>query len=808
MRTLFADLRYALRQLRRSPGFAVTAILTLTMAIGANVVVFGVINAILIYPLPIPDAHGVYSIEVSAADTSFSYPDYQDIRDRNKTFSDIADCKLTLIGLDGNGTAKPVFGYEVSGNYFRMLGVQPLLGRFFTPAEDTKINGEPYAVLSYDQWQTQFGGDPNIIGKSVRLNKFPFTIIGVAPHHFNGTERILWPAVWLPIHDAPEIEGWNILKERDNHNQWLIGRARSGVTAPQATADLASVATQLAHEYPAEDSNLTLRVTRPGMFADALGAPARAFLAGIMLMALLVLFAACANLGGLFTARMTDRARELGIRIAIGAARSRLLRQLITESVFLALLGGTAATLLAGVLLHALSSWRPGAIANFPIEFFVEPGPLVYLFAVLLALFTGILFGLLPARQIWRTDPNTTLKAGTIVDPAHRRITLRDALLVIQLALCCLLVTSSFVALRGLARTFKMPIGIQPDNVVLATTDVHLAGYKDFAPIQHRLLNALQQIPGVESAALSNTTPLSPEGNSTSIYPPGTTFFSPASRKFDAPDFSIGPGYFRAAGTRLLSGRDFTAHDDAKAPVVAIVNETFAKQLFGTVNAVGKTYPTAPGKFTQVVGVVEDGKYRSLTEDPTPAVFYPLTQSPDANITLLVRSRRPASEIVPAIHRAITAIDPSLPIFSIAAWRESLAFVTFPARAATIALGVLGALAMMLAITGIFGLASYTVSRRMREFGIRAALGAQNRDLLRAALGRAAVLLSIGSIAGLALGIAASRVLASIVYQATASDPLVILAVVATMAAIGLASAAWPARRALSAEPATLLREE
>jgi predicted permease len=464
--------------------------------------------------------------------------------------------------------------------------------------------------------------------------------------------------------------------------------------------------------------------------------------------------------------------------------------------------------LLAGVLLHALSAWRPGTIANFPIEFFVEPGPIVYLFAVLLALFTGILFGLLPARQIWRTDPNTTLKAGTTVDPAHRRITLRDALLVIQLALCCLLVTSSFVALRGLARTFKMPIGIQPDNVVLATTDVHLAGYKDSDPIERRLLNALQQIPGVEGAALSNTTPLSPEGNSTSIYPPGTTFFSPASRKFDAPDFSIGPGYFRAAGTRLLSGRDFTAHDDAKAPTVAIVNETFAKQLFGAVNAVGKTYPTASGKFTQVIGVVEDGKYRSLTEDPTPAVFYPLTQSPDANITLLVRSRRPASEIVPAIHRAITAIDPSLPIFSIAAWRESLAFVTFPARAATIALGVLGALAMMLAITGIFGLASYTVSRRMREFGIRAALGAQNRDLLRAALGRAAVLLSIGSIAGLALGIAASRVLASIVYQATASDPLVILAVVATMAAIGLASAAWPARRALSAEPATLLREE
>jgi predicted permease len=809
MRTLFADLQYAMRQLHRSPVFAITAVLTLTMAIGANVVVFGVMNAIVLHPLPVPDSRQVYSLTSGTTDTSFSYPDYEDIRDSNKAFSDLAVARIALFALASpgrDGIAQPVFGYEVSGNYFRMLGVQPELGSFFTPGEDTKVNGEPYAVLSYDQWRTQFGGDRNIVGKTVKINKYPFVVVGVAPRHFNGTERIIWPAVWVPVHDAPEIEGWNWLGERRDRNEWIVGRMRPGVTAAQANADLANVGSQLARQYPRDDKDTRLRVSPAGMFADAI--PARAFLTGIMLMAMLVLFAACANLGGLFTARMADRARELGIRVAIGASRVRLLRQLVTESVFLALIGGAAATVLAAVLLHLLSAWRPGASFNFPVEFLVDPDPMVYLFAVLLALFTGMLFGILPARQVWRTDPNQVLKSGAAGDVVSRRISLRDLLLVVQLALCCLLVTSSLVALRGLARTMGMPLGFQPDHVTFATTDTNLAEYKDSAPVQQRLLDAVTRIPGVESVALANTTPLFQNRSTTSIYPPGATDFNTSSRKFEACLYSVGPGYFQTAGTRLLSGRDFTAHDDGNAPSVAIVNEAFAKQLFGTVNAVGKTYPTAPGKFTQVIGIVEDGKYGTLTEDPTPAVFHSIVQEPNSSTTLLIRSLRPSSEMIPAVRRAIAGVDPALPIFSLVPWRDSLAFVTFPARASTVALGVLGALAMMLAITGIFGLASYTVSRRMRELGIRVALGAQNRHVLRAALGRSVLLLGIGSIAGLALGFAASRVLASIVYEATASDPLVILGVVATMAGIGLVSAAWPARRALSAEPAMLLREE
>jgi predicted permease len=808
MRDLFADLRYALRQMRHSPGFALTAVLTLTMAIGANVIVFGTVNSLLLHPLPVPQPARVFTIQGrEAGNLSVSYPNYEDIRDRSRAFSGIAVTRIAQFGLvpSSGSEAAPVWGYEVSGNYFQMLGVRPELGRFFTPAEDTKINGSPNAVLSYNCWKTQFEGDKGIIGKTVHLNKLPFVIVGVAPKGFNGTERLIWPSVWVPIHDEPEIEGYNWINNRGDSNGWMVGRLKPGVTVAQANADLANVARELARQYPNMDKYISLRLSQPGLLGDMFGGPARAFLFGVMLLTALVLFAACANLGGLFTARMTDREKELGIRIAIGASRARLLRQLLTESVFLAALGGTAASLIAAALLRALTAWHPSP--DFPVQIVVDPGRTTYLFAALLALFTGILFGVLPARQIWRTDPNHTLKTGS-ADGVSRRLTMRDILLVVQIALCCLLVTSSFVALRGLERTLHIHLGIDPANVTIAEMDVHLAGYKVYWPIQQRLLDAVKRIPGVESAALGNSTPLSANQNTTAVFPPGTTVFNAASRAFGAQYFEITPGYLHTAGIHLLRGRAFTEHDDAHSPRVAIVNETFAKLLFGTVDAVGKTYPTGPGKSIEVVGVVENGKYASLAEGPTPAVFWPITQSPDNSTMLLVRSQRPASEMIPAVRRAIASVDPALPVFTLSTWQDELSFFMLPERAASIALGVLGLLAAMLAVTGIFGLASYTVSRRMREFGIRVALGAQSQDVLRAALGRAVVLMGIGSVAGLVLGFAASHVLASIVYRATAFDPGVILAVVVTMTAIGLLSAAWPARRALGAEPATLLREE
>ena len=809
MHNLLQDVRFAIRQLRKSPGFALTAVLTLTMAIGANIVVFGVLNALVLHPLPVPEANRLYQIQRPESDQiSMSFPDYRDIRDRNHTFSDVADVRFMRMGLAVKDDAQAVWEYEASGNYFNVMGIKPFLGRFFGPEDDVKVNGSQVVVISYACWQVRFVGDPNIVGKTVELNKIPYTVIGVAPRYFNGTERFLWPELWIPVHNELQIEGYDWLEKRGNHNAWTVGRLKPGVTPAQAAANLNNIGAQLSKEYPDTDKGISFRLTQPGFLGNALGGPVHAFLLGIMSLAGLVLLAACVNLGGLFSARTADRSKELGIRIAIGSSRSRILRQLLAESVAASLLGGIAATLVAQALLHGLSQWHPRT--EIPVQVLVEPDWLVYLFAALLAVVTGVIFGVIPARQVWKTDPNQTIKAGGISARVPGRFALRDVLLVVQIALCCLLVTASFVSLQGLRRTFTMPLGIQPEGVTLAILDTNLGGYKDEqgGAIQKRLLEAVASIPGVTDAAYANSTPLSINQSDNSVYAPGTTQFTNATSKFYANYYEISPTYFAAAGTRLLSGRAFTDHDDAHAPKVVIVNQTFARKLFGTENVVGKHYPANPGKEIEIVGVVEDGKYTTLTEEPTPVMYWPTPQSPDNDTVLIVRSQRSTAEMVPAIRQAIDGVDRGLPTFALGSWTDALSLVTFPARAATIALSVLGGLAMMLAITGIFGLASYTVSKRMRELGIRVALGAAQRQVLRAALQRTAILLGIGSVAGLSLGVAASKLLASIVYQATASDPLVISAVAFTMALIGLISAAFPARRALAVDPATLLRDE
>ncbi len=665
------------------------------------------------------------------------------------------------------------------------------------------------AVLSYACWRTRFNGDPAIVGKTVQVSKHPYTVVGIAPKNFTGTEKFIWPEIWVPIHNQPEIEGYDSLERRGDDNSWVVGRLKDGVTQAQAESDLRGVAAQLSNEYPKEDKDIRFVLTQPGLMGDMLGGAVKDFLGGVMGLALLVLLAACANLGALFSSRMADRTRELGIRLAIGSSRGRILRQILTESTVIALAGGTAASLVSLAMLHGLTNWRP-PFGDFPIQFLVEPDPSVFLFAALLTLGTGGLFGLIPARQIWQADPNSTLRASGSTNATATRSRMRSALLVLQIALCCLLVTSSLVAFRGLQRTFTMPMGFQPEGVVRATLDVHLAGYgkDEQAAIQQRLRDAVAAVPGVSAAAYSNSLPLDLNHSTESIFAPGTTEFSPSTMKFQATYYAVSPDYFAVAGTKLLAGREFTVHDGLDTPRVAVVNRTFAKRLFGTEDVIGKRYPWDVGKETEIVGLVEDGKYQTLAEAPEPVVFWSILQSPESDTTLLVKSQRDPHEMVAAVRRAIAQVDSGMPVFNVSSWTDVLQIATFPARAATVSLGVLGAMAIMLAITGIFGIANYTVSRNLREFGIRVALGAKSWDVLRAAVGGTMLLLGIGSLAGLLLGFAVSRLLASIVYQASASDPFVLVAVVATMALLGFVSSALPARRALKADPAVLLRDQ
>jgi len=597
------------------------------------------------------------------------------------------------------------------------------------------------------------------------------------------------------------------LVKRFNHGLFVIGSLKPGVTPQQATDNLNTVARQMTDEHPMDDDGLGARLVKPGLMGDTFGGPARSFLAAIMALALLVLAAACANLAGICTARAADRSRELAIRLSIGSTRGRILRQLVTEAVLVSIAGGLVGTMVAAALLGFLSRWQP--IAEFSVHATVLPDARVYAIAFVLSTASGILPGLLPARQIWRTDVMQAMKSGAGAAGLIGRLTLRDLLLGVQIALCALLVTASLVSLRGLDRSLHAPIGFSPQGAMLAEADMQMAGYSDknALPVQRRLIEEAARIPGVTAVGTINQAPLSGGGSSTPVFRDGTADLKSSNSVMTPKYFSISPNYLQAAGTRLLSGRDFTWADGPATPNVAIVNETFARTMFGNTPAVGQHFVGAGNPRYQVVGVIEDGKYDSLTEDPTPAMFFPLAQSPDNNTTLVVRSQSSTAETASALNRLITGIDSGLP-FTLRPWPDALGLVLFPARVATVALGIMGILAAMLAVTGVFGMAAYSVSRRLRELGIRVALGARRTQVMRSALGRPLVLLLSGSVAGLLLGILASRLLALLVYQATPRDPLVLLGAIAAMAVVGLVATWIPASRALAVDPAQLLRNE
>ena len=800
------DLIYAGRQLRRTPAFTITALVTLILAIGANVVVFSVLNALILRPLDVPQPAGLYNVvhKESGYDNQ-SYPDYLDFKSKNTTFRELAVYRLQKAGLTTGNSAYQCWYYRVSGNYFDMLGVQPLHGRVFHASDEHGPNSAPYIVLSNEFWRGQFAADPSVVGTTVHINKHSFTVIGVAPATFHGTDVFLWPDFWMPIVDSPDDEGTNFLSSRAMHNLWILGQLAPGVSPQQATENLNTLAEQMAGQDPADDG-LSARLVKPGLMGDAFGGPARAFIAAIMLLAFLVLLAACANLASLFAARTADRSREVAIRLAIGSSRWHVLRQLLCEAVLVSALGGALGTIFSIDVLRGLTRWQP--FPEFPIRVAVSPDATVYWVALLLSIGSGLLWGLVPLRQVWATNFAQVIKSGATSTPVFHRFSLRDLLLGIQIALCTLLVTASFVALRGMQRSLHAPLGFQPQDVLLAQTDLHMGGHSDkSAPLlQKRILEQARRIPGVSAAGIIDETPLGTGGSSTPVFPMGTTDFRQSNSVFGAKYFSISPGYLEAAGTQLLSGRDFTWHDDDHAPPIAIVNQTFTRGMFGDQSALGRRFMMGQVSY-EIVGVVADGKYDSLTETPWAAMFFPLEQNPDSDTSVVIRSQLPPAEIVPELRRTFAQIDPRLP-FVFHSWNDALAFALFPARVATATLGVMGLFAAMLAVTGVFGMAMYSVSKRFKEFGIRVALGAQTVQLMRAALGRPMVMLLLGSAAGLLLGAIASQLLSKIVYQATPRDPVVLVGVMITMAALGLLATWIPARRTLRVHPARLLREE
>ncbi|UWZ84220.1 ABC transporter permease [Occallatibacter riparius] len=804
---MFGDLKLALRQLGKSPGFVVTAIVTLALGIGANAIVFSVLNALVLRPVNVPHPDNLYMVQRFTY-PSHSYPDYLDLRDKNRTFQNLVTFDIVgPQGVDTGGNPSTAWPFLASGNYFDALEIQPYLGRFFHASDEKGDSSAPYVVLSYAYWHSYFHGDKNVVGKPVSIDKHPMTIIGVAPPDFRGTELFFAPAMWIPMVEKPTLMGSN-LKERGNHSLFVIGRLKPGVTATEATADLNALGAWMAKTYPAQDDGIKFTLARPGLVGDMLGGPAKAFMAGLMGLAGLILLAACANLGSLFAARAADRAKEVALRLALGSKRGLILRQLLTEAMMVSLAGGVVGLGGGIVLLRMLSAWQP--IPDVPINVPVNPDVRTYAVALVLALVSGLLFGIVPVRQVMRSDPWQVIRTGQSVAGAMRRFTMRDVLLVVQIAICGVLVTSSFVAVRGLARSLHSNFGFQPQNVVLASTDLRMSGYKDddSSAVQKRMIDAIAAIPGVTAVGSTSNIPLGLGGGDSSVYKDTTTDFRPTNSVADAMNYNVSPGYLEASGTRLLAGRNFKANDDKNAPTVAIVNHEFAVKVFGSVEkAVGGHFKFWGGKRAEVIGVVEDGRYRTLTEDQMAAMFFSYQQHTDTSTWLVVRSNREPSELIPALEKTLHGVDPSLPL-GVLTWTEEMDSALFAARVATVALGALGMLGAMLAVTGIFGMASYTVSKRMRELGIRVALGAGQKQILGASLGRAFRLLSIGSIAGVVLGLMATRVLSFIVYQATPKDPWVLGGVSMTMLVLGLLASLLPARRALAVNPLVLLKDE
>ena len=803
------DVRYSLRVLAKSPAFTIVAVVTLALAIGANAVVFGVLNGLILRPLNVPQAESLYGTEYGDGSGWQSYPNYVDLRDRNRSFDALAAFKFVFAGLDTGKNPSVATGFATSGNYFDVLRIQPYLGRFFHSSDEHGPNSAPYIVLTWAYWHTRFQDDRGVVGRTVWLNKHPLTILGVAQPGFQGTLLFVSPDFFMPIVNQEQVEGVNVLNARASTGGVFeaFGHLKPGVTPAQAIADVNAVGAHLEKTYPKESGYKRSSLSRQGL--TSLGRPVRAFVAGLMLLAGLILLAACANLGSLFAARAADRSREVALRLALGASRKRILRQLLTEATLISLVGGAAGLLGSVVLLGRLSMWQP--FSGAPVHVPVTPDAKIYAVALVLALVSGFLFGIVPVRQVLRANPYEIVKAGP-TGTVGRRITVRDLLLSVQIAICAVLVTSSMVALRGLVRSLHSNFGFEPHNTMLASTNLTMAGYSaDRVPaMQRRMIDAMETIPGVESVGLVNNYPplVYGAGSRANVFKEETTDLRPSHAAIMPYRYDISPEYFHAAGTALLSGRHFTWHDDKNAPVIAVVNREFAGKMFGSVaSAVGGRCRMQDGTLVQVVGVVEDGKYLSLTEDQQPAMFLPFLQSPSSASYLVVRSTRDPQQLAAAMRNKLRELDAGLPV-STRSWNSLLGVVLFPSRVATMSLGVLGAMGAMLSITGIFGMAAYSVSKRLRELGIRIALGAQRRAVLGTALGRAFKLLAFGSTAGLFLGLLASRVLASIVYQATPRDPVVLAGVVVVMMLLGLLATWIPAQRALSLDPMRLLREE
>jgi putative ABC transport system permease protein len=808
------DIRYSLRVIAKAPGFAVIAILTLALGIGANTTIFSWINSALLNPVPgVARPSEVVALALSKPGDmpfGFTYPDLEAMRDGQQSFAGITAAGITPMSLTGQAKPERVWGMVATANYFDVLGVRPVLGRGFLPAEDQKPGGAPVAVISHRLWQSHFGANPEIVGQTMEINQHPYTIVGVTPAVFQGSQTGVRTEIWLPIMMEQQVMPQGDLLH-DHHYFWLFmfGRLKPGVVAQQAQAEMTLLLKREAKNYPEEhkghDSVNVFPLWRNPFGLNLFLAP---LLPMLMSIAGLVLLLACANVANLMLVRSVGRRRETAIRMSLGASRWRLVRQVLVESLLLALAGGGVALLITSWTAGTLMKFMP--TADLPVWLSIQADRTVLLATFVISVLTGVIFGILPALRSSSTAPVAVLKEDTgSASGGLRKARLASGLVVAQISLSLLLLICAGLLIRSFLSAQQVTRGFNSHNVLIASYDLFSAGYSEATgeEFDRQLTARLQTLPGILSVALSSRVPLGFGGGSTSVKPEG--YVSQPNESMETPMAIISPSYFQTMQIPLVKGRDFTLQDTKSSQRVAIVSETFVNRYWPGLEAVGRQLNSdLTHEWFTVVGVARDGKVNALNEKPTPFVYLPQSQVYQATMIVIARTAGDPLAFGKTVEKAIHELNAGLVVFDVTTLELREQIASFGQRVAGTFVGAFGLLALILAAVGIYGVTAYTTRQRTHEIGIRVAMGASKQDILRLVLGRGLRLTLAGVGLGLAVSFALTRFLRSLLLGVTSTDALTFSSIAMLLCAVALFACFMPARRAMRLEPGAALRYE
>ncbi|HEV2803543.1 MAG TPA: ABC transporter permease [Chthoniobacterales bacterium] len=797
------EIRYALRQLMKAPSFTAVAIITLALGIGACTAIFSVVNTVLLRPLDNPDPERIVIIRETQLpqfpEFSVSPPNYLDWEKQTKSYEHLAAYAGATLNMTGDGEPQRLTAIKATAHYFEVMGIKPVLGRMLLPEEDAPGKNH-VVVLSYGFWQRVFGGARDIVGKTIQLNGEPYNVVGVGPAGFSVSSKL---DVWTPMAFKPEETANDA---RGGHYINVVGRLKPGVSVAQARAELTVIADQLAKQYPDPQKGWGIFMMP---LQDYLVRDVKPVLYTLLGAVGCVLLIACANLANLLLARATARHREISIRAALGAGRGRLIRQLLTESVVLALCGGAAGVLLARWGLDALLALAPTSLPRIT-EIHLDSG--VLFFSLALSVVTGLVFGIAPAWLAARTDMNEALKQGSRGSTeGGARGRLRSALVVVEVTLALVLLGGAGLLARSFIQLAKVDPGFNPENATLMRLTVPERKYKEKeqqTAFANALLERVKNLPGVQAVGITHSMPLVGD------YVLGFNIEGrPAVDPADLPStnyYAITPDYFRAMGIRLVRGRVFTAQDDAKAPRVAIINETMARQFFPNEDPIGKriNITNGPDTWREIVGIVGDIKQYGVDKATSAQSYEPFAQVPFTSFNVVIRTKGSPAGLLGSLRPAVYAVDKDQPVGIIRPLEEIMADSIARQRFAMMLLTVFSGVALVIAAVGIYGVMAYNVVQRTGEFGIRMALGAQQRDVLRLVLTQGGKLIGLGLLIGLIATLAASRAMGSMLFNTSAYDPLTLATITVVLAAVALVACFFPANRATKVNPIEALRAE